>query len=123
MAAMDRVYRYTDRPMSWTRAIVLGTLIWVLAILLLGQLPSVIIYQADQYVAELIDLSRNIPGVSDEGLNTTQIKIVRDLVANAVQMGALVAMLVIAYFWQERKRKRTGGKGLQDVVKGYMSGK
>ena len=123
MAAMDRVYRYTDRPMSWTRAIVLGTLIWVLAILLLGQLPSVIIYQADQYVAELIDLSRNIPGVSDEGLNTTQIKIVRDLVANAVQMGALVAMLVIAYFWQERKRKRTGGRGLQDTVKGYMPGK
>jgi hypothetical protein len=123
MAALDRVYRYTDRPMSWTRAIILGTIIWVVAIVVLGQIPSVIIYKADQYVAELIELSKNVPGVSSEGLNTTQIKIARDLVANGVQMGALAVMLVAAYFWQERKRKRTGGRGLQDTVKGYMSGK
>jgi hypothetical protein len=123
MAAIERVYRYTDRPMTWTRAIILGTVIWVIAIMVLGQLPSVIIYQADQYVAELINFSTRIPGVSDQGLNTTQIKIVRDLVANGVQMGALVVMLAAAYFWQERKRKRTGARGLQDTVKGYMPGK
>jgi hypothetical protein len=123
MAAIERVYRYTDRPMTWTRAIIWGTIIWVVAIMVLGQLPSVIIYQADQYVAELIEFSAKVPGVSDQGLNTTQIKIVRDLVANGVQMGALVVMLAGAYFWQERKRKRTGGRGLQDTVKGYMPGK
>jgi hypothetical protein len=123
MAASDRLYRYTDRPMTWTRAIVLGTIIWAVAILVLGQLPSVIIYSADTYVAQLIDFSKKIPGVSAEGLNTQQIKIIRDLVANAVQMGALVVMLVAMYLWQERKRKRTGGRGLQDVVKGYMPGK
>lgn len=109
--------------MTWTRAIIWGTIIWVVAIMLLGQLPSVIIYQADQYVAELIEFSAKVPGVSDQGLNTTQIKIVRDLVANGVQMGALVVMLAAAYLWQERKRKRTGGRGLQDTVKGYMPGK
>ena len=123
MAASDRLYRYTDRPMTWTRAIVLGTIIWAVAILVLGQLPSWIIYSADTYVAQLIDFSKKIPGVSAEGLNTQQIKIIRDLVANAVQMGALVVMLVGMYLWQERKRKRTGGRGLQDVVKGYMPGK
>ncbi len=123
MAASDRLYRYTDRPMSWTRAIVLGTIIWVVVILVLGQLPSIIIYKADTYVAELINLSKRIPGVSNQGLNTTQIKIVRDIVANTVQMGALVVMLLGAYIWQERKRKRTGGRGIQDVVKGYMPGK
>jgi hypothetical protein len=123
MAAPDRLYRYTDKPMSWTRAIILGTIIYALAIIVLGQVPSVIIYAADQYVAELIELSANLPLVSDEGLNTTQIRIVRDIVANGVQMGALTVMLVAAYFWQERKRKRTGGRGLQDVVKGYMPGK
>ena len=123
MAASDRLYRYTDKPMTWTRAIVLGTILWAIAILVLGQLPSWIIYSADTYVAELIDFSKKIPGVSAEGLNTQQIKIIRDLVANAVQMGALVVMLVAMYIWQERKRKRTGGRGLQDVVKGYMPGK
>lgn len=119
----ERVYRYTDRPMTWTRAIVYGFLIWVLAIILLGQIPSVIIYKADQYVAEIIEFSTKIPGVNDEGLNPTQIKMVRDLVANGVQMTLLVVMLAVAYFWQKAKHKRTGGKDLQDVVKGYMPGK
>jgi hypothetical protein len=32
-------------------------------------------------------------------------------------------MLVFAYFWQEKKRKRVGGRGVQDPVKGYLSGK
>ena len=119
----ERVYRYTDKPMTWTRAIVVGTIIWAIAILLLGQLPSWIIYKADAEIAALIDLSKEVPGVNEEGLNTVQIKIVRDIVANSVQMGALVVMLVVAYFWQKSKQRRTGAKGLQDPVKGYLSGK
>ena len=120
---MQRIYRYTDRPMTWTKAIIIGFLIWVLAIALLGQIPSLIIYKADQYIAEIIDFTKKIPGVNKEGLNPVQVKIVRDLVANGVQIGALTVMLAFAYIWQEKKRKRTGGKGVQDVVKGYLSGK
>jgi hypothetical protein len=123
MAMRDRIYSYTDRPMTWTRAIVLGLIIWAIAILLLGQVPSVIIYKADQEIAAIIELSKKIPGVNEAGLNTTQIQIIRDIVANAVQMGFLTAMLVFAYYWQKFKQKRTGSKGLQDPVKGYMSGK
>ena len=123
MALPERVYKFTDRPMTWTRAIVTGLGIWVISIILLGQLPSWIIYKADQSVSTLIEWSKKIPLVNDEGLNPKQIEMIRDIVANSVQMGALVAMLVFAYFWQERKRKRTGGKGVQDVVKGYMPGK
>jgi hypothetical protein len=123
MAMRDRIYGYTDRPMTWTRAIVLGLIIWAIAILLLGQVPSVIIYKADQEIAAIIELSKKIPGVNEAGLNTTQIQIIRDIVANAVQMGFLTAMLVFAYYWQKFKQKRTGSKGLQDPVKGYMSGK
>ena len=123
MALPERVYKFTDRPMSWTRAILTGLVIWVIAIILLGQLPSWIIYKSDQSVSALIDFSTKLPLVNDEGLNPKQIEMIRDIVANGVQMGALVAMLVVAYFWQEKKRKRTGGKGVQDVVKGYMPGK
>lgn len=123
MAMRERVYRFTDRPMTWTRAIILGTLIWIFTIMMTGQVPSYIIYFFDQQVASIIDLSKNIPGVSSEGLNPKQIAIVRDLVANGVQMGILVAMLVVAYFWQKSKQKRLGQKGLQDPVKGYLSGK
>ena len=123
MAITERIYRRTDQPMSWTKAIIMGSIVWILAILLLGQLPSLIIYYADQYVAEIIEFSTKIPGVSDEGHNTKQVAILRDVVANAVQMGILTVALIAAYIWQERKRKRLGTKGHTDTVKGYMSGK
>ena len=97
MAPLDRLYRYTDREMTWTRAIVLGTIIWIVGIALLAQIPSLIIYKADQYIAEIIDFSTNVPGVEEEGLNSTQVKILRDLVANGVQMSLLVVMLAGAY--------------------------
>jgi hypothetical protein len=123
MSMLERVYRITDREMTWTKAVLLGFGIWIFAILFLGQVPSVIIYKFDEYIAQIIEFSTKIPLVNDEGLNTIQVKIVRDLVANGVQMTTLVVMIVFAYIWQEKKRKRTGGKGLSDPVKGYMSGK
>ena len=123
MAITERIYRRTDQPMSWTKAIIMGSIVWILGILLLGQLPSLIIYYADQYVAEIIDFSTKVPGVNAEGLNTKQIAILRDVVANSVQMGILTIALIAAYIWQERKRKRLGTKGHTDTVKGYMSGK
>ena len=123
MAMRERVYRITDRPMTWTRAILLGFVIWVLLILLVGQLPSVIIYKFDQYIAQIIDFTKKIPGVNKAGLNTVQIKMIRDIIANSVQMGILTAFLIVMYKWQEAKRKRTGAKGVQDPVRGYMPGK
>ncbi len=123
MAITERIYKRTDKPMSWTGAIVAGLVIWILAIIFLGQVPSLIIYMTDTYVAEIIEFTKKLPGVGELGLNTVQINIVRDIIANTVQMGLLVAALVFAYIWQERKRKRVGGKGVQDVVKGYMPGK
>lgn len=109
--------------MTWTKAIILGFIIWVLLIALVGQIPSLIIYKFDQYIAEIIDFTTKIPLVNKEGLNPVQVKLIRDLVANGVQMNFFIAILAMMYFWQENKRKRLGGKGVQDVVKGYMSGK
>jgi hypothetical protein len=123
MSMRERVYKYTDAPMTWTKAIVAGTLLWVFMILALGQLPSVIIYKFDQYIAQIIEFTQKLPVVEAEGLNTVQVKIIRDIVANSVQMGILTVMLIIAYYWQKSKQKRLGAKGLSDPVKGYMPGK
>jgi hypothetical protein len=123
MPLKEHVFKRIDKPMTWTRAIVLGILIWVFAILALGQLPSLIIYKFDQYVAEIIEFSGKLPLIPDQGLNTTQVRIVRDLVANGVQMTILIAMLAVAYFWQKAKHKRLGTKDLSDPVKGYLPGK
>ena len=123
MNPKERFFKFMDRPMTWTRAIVFGTAIWVFSILSMGQLPSWIIYKFDQQVAQIIEFTQKLPLVNSEGLNPRQIEIVRDIVANTVQNGVLIAMLVVAFFWQEMKRKRLGTKGLEDPVKGYMSGK
>ncbi|MBA3630217.1 MAG: hypothetical protein H0W55_11195 [Actinobacteria bacterium] len=123
MALRERVTQRADKPMTWSKAILLGFLIWIVSILLLGQVPSLIIYKADELVAQIIEFSKRLPGVGDQGLATIQIRIIRDIIANTVQIGILVAMLIGAYIWQEKKRKRTGSKGLSDPVKGYMSGK
>lgn len=123
MAVRDRMFRVTDAPMTWARAILLGSLIYVIAILLLGQAPSWIIYKFDQEVATLIEWSKKVPGVAEDGLNTVQIKIVRDVVANAVQNTFLIMMLVGAYYWQKMKQKRTGRRDLEDPIKGYLPGK
>jgi hypothetical protein len=123
MAMRDRIYRVTDAPMTWTRAIVLGLVLFVLATMLLGQAPSWIIYWFDAEVAGIIEFTAKIPGVNPEGLNAKQVAIVRDVVANAVQNTFLIAFLAGAYFWQKSKQKRTGAKGPTDPVKGYMPGK
>lgn len=123
MKLRDRFYRITDAPMTWTRAILLGLFIYFISIMTMGQIPSLIIYMMDQYVAEIIEFSAKLPLVGDEGLNPKQIQIIRDIINNGVQITFLIILLAIMYFWQERKRKRTGAKGLEDPVKGYMSGK
>lgn len=118
-----KFFEITDAPMTWARAILLGTAIWIFGIITMGQIPSMIIYAFDQYVAEIAEFSGNLPVINDEGLNPKQILIIRDIVANGVQMTALIALLILMYFWQEKKRKRTGAKGPEDPVRGYMSGK
>ena len=101
----------------------IGLGVWIIAIIFLGQIPSVIIYKFDQYIAEIIDFTKQIPGVNKAGLNTIQVKMIRDIVANGVQMGFLTGMFVFAYIWQKRSQKRRGLKGHTDPVKGYMPGK
>lgn len=123
MTLRERFFKFTDAPFTWTRAILIGSAIWIYSIIFMGQIPSLIIYKFDQYVAEIIDFTTKIPGVNDDGLNTQQIKMIRDIVNNGFQLTALAILLIFMYFWQETKRKRTGAKGLEDPVKGYMSGK
>ena len=123
MRLPERFYKVVDAPMTWTRAILLGTAVWVYSIIFMGQIPSLIIYKFDQYVAEIIEFTQDLPLVNEDGLNTTQIRMIRDIVANGFQITALIVLLVFMYYWQKFKQKRTGAKGLEDPVKGYMPGK
>lgn len=123
MSMKERVFKYADKPMTWTRAVLLGLLIWVVLIMLTGQIPSYFIYWVDTNITRVIEWTTKIPGVGSEGFNPRQVQIARDVIANGIQMGAFTMMLATAYFWQKAKQKRIGQKDLQDTVKGYMSGK
>jgi hypothetical protein len=123
MNPKERFLKFMDRPMTWTRAIIFGLAIWIFSIAFMGQLPSWIIYKFGNDVSQIIEFTKKLPFVQKDGLNTAQIQIVRDIVANTIQNMVLIGMLVTAYFWQEKKRKRLGTKGPEDPVKGYMSGK
>jgi hypothetical protein len=106
MKARERFFATVDRPLSWTRAIIGGLALWIVIIILLGQVPSWLIYQADAKVSTLIDISKHIPGVGSAGMNPTQIRILRDIVANGVQFTFLGIILFSCYFWQKAKRRR-----------------
>jgi hypothetical protein len=123
MRLPERFYNIVDAPMTWTRAILLGSAVWIYSIIFMGQIPSLIIYKFDQYVAEIIEFTQDLPLINEEGLNTQQIKIIRDIVANGFQITALIVLLAFMYFWQKAKQKRTGAKSIEDPVKGYMPGK
>ena len=123
MKLPDRFYKIVDAPFTWTRAILVGFAVWIYLIIFTGQIPSLIIYKFDQYVAEIIEFTQKLPLVNEDGLNTTQIRMIRDIIANGFQITALIALLVFMYYWQKFKIKRTGAKGLEDPVKGYMPGK
>jgi hypothetical protein len=123
MKLPQKFYDVVDAPMTWTRAILLGLVIMIFSTITMGQIPSMIIYAFDQYVSEIIEWSGKLPFINDEGLNTRQIVIIRDMVNNGVQLTFLFALLAFMYFWQEKKRKRTGAKGPEDPVRGYMPGK
>jgi hypothetical protein len=123
MKLPDRFYKIVDAPMTWTRAILLGLVVWIYSIIFMGQIPSLIIYKVDQYVAEIIEFTQDLPFINEDGLNTTQIRMIRDIIANGFQITALIVLLAFMYYWQKFKQKRTGAKSLEDPVKGYMPGK
>lgn len=108
MRARDRFFKWVDRPLSWTRAIVGGLLLWVTIIIFVGQIPSWLIYQADAKVSTLIAISKHIPFVGDAGLNPMQLRILRDIVANGVQFTFLGIILFSVYRWQKAKQRRLG---------------
>ena len=96
MNLRERFFKFTDAPFTWTRAVLVGSAIWIFAIITMGQIPSLIIYKFDQYIAEIIEFTQKIPGVNEAGLNTQQIKIIRDIVNNGFQISKRVLGSTVA---------------------------
>ncbi len=89
----------SERRLTWTGAIILGTVIGAIGILLIGELPSRMLYWFDANADQLAER----PGLGF--LAGDQYIRIRDILVNSIQGTLFVVMIALTYFWGERHRK------------------
>jgi hypothetical protein len=95
----------SNRKLTWTTAILLGSWLIAITIILIGEVPSRILYYFDSNhagLAERFPVLRFWEG--DLGGNPGY-QVVADIVANTAQGIFFVIICAGAYFWGERHRK------------------
>lgn len=95
----------SNKKLTWTTAILLGSWLTAITVVLLGDVPSRILYWFD---AQHTPLAEKFPFLSfweeDLGGNPGY-QVVADLVANSVQGMFFVIICAATYLWGERHRK------------------
>lgn len=98
----------SDRSATWTSAILLGTLLTTIGLLTIGDIPSRILYWFD---ANHEALAGKIPiAPLADMMAGKNYFLIRDIVANTVQITFFVILVAAVYFWGER-HKREGRFG------------
>lgn len=120
------IKRPTRTETSWVRAVILGFLIVVGLITFLAWIPSYFTYwwSAHDLSAQktIQSIVHKIPGFThhtDQPYTSTR---VRDAISMGFQTTVLAVVLAWAYISGEKKRRRLGQRGSDDV-KGYLPGK
>ena len=91
----------SDRRLTWTQAVLLGTYLTVIVTLLIAEIPSRFLYWFD---AEHTNIADRFP-ITEAIMRGDQYIIVRDIVVNTVQGLFFVVILALAYVWGERQRR------------------
>lgn len=95
----------SKRKLTWTMAILLGSWLLAIAIVLIGDVPSRILYWFDAQHEPLAERFTFL-GFWEEDLGGNPgYQVVADIVANSVQGVFFVIICAGAYFWGERHRK------------------
>jgi hypothetical protein len=95
----------STRKLTWTTAILLGSWLVAITVVLLGDVPSRILYWFDAQHAPLAERFTFLQfWESDIGGNPGY-QLVADIVANTVQGVFFVVICAGAYFWGEKHRK------------------
>jgi len=97
--------RQKDEKLTWTKAVLLGAWLLAISIVLIGDVPSRILYWFDSTHA-LISAKLHFMQWQEKPLaNNPGYQLLADIVANTVQGVFFVAIAAGAYFWGERHRK------------------
>jgi hypothetical protein len=95
----------SDKKLTWTSAVLLGGWLTAITVVLLGDVPSRLLYWFDETHSTLaakfgfLAWWENIVG------GNPGYQIVADIVANSVQGIFFVIIAALAYFWGEHHRK------------------
>jgi hypothetical protein len=107
MLPLPAVLKRKDEKLTWAKAILVGSWLLAISLVLIGDVPSRLLYWFDRSHE---DLSAAIPllgKIMERPLLGTipGYQVVADIVANSVQGIFFVALAAGAYFWGEKHRK------------------
>ncbi len=94
-----------DRKLTWTTAVLLGSWLMAISVILIGDVPSRLLYWFDQVHAPLAERYSWLRWWEEDLGGNPGYQLVGDLVANSVQGMFFVAICVATYFWGERHKK------------------
>jgi hypothetical protein len=98
----------SKRKLTWSTAVLLGGWLIAITIVLIGEVPSRILYWFDQAHSPLAERFAFLRFWEKDLGGNPGYQVVADIVANTVQGMFFIAIVAGAYFWGERHRK--GGK-------------
>src|SRR5918996_2061379 len=94
-----------DRKLTWTTAVLLGSWLTAVTVVLIGDVPSRILYWFDEVHAPLAERFSFLRWWENDLGGNPGYQVVADIVANTVQGMFFVIICALAYIWGERHRK------------------
>jgi hypothetical protein len=104
---LPAVLRRKDDKLTWATAILIGIWLLTITIVLIGDVPSRLLYWFDRSHADLSKAFPLLGKIMERPLLGTipGYQVVADIVANTVQGTFFLMIAAGAYFWGERHRK------------------
>jgi uncharacterized SAM-binding protein YcdF (DUF218 family) len=126
----DPATRMLKRPakteLTWTKAVVVGLGVTILLLISLAWIPSYFTYwwsSRDAAAVKTIQsVVHHIPGFKTHTIQPYTSTRVRDAISLGFQSTVFAGIIVAAYVYGEKRRRRLGQRGADDV-KGYLPGK
>jgi len=95
----------SEKRLTWTTAIIVGSWLFALTIILVGDVPSRLLYWFDANHTALADKFHFLRWWENNLGGNPGYQLVADIFANTIQGVFFVAIAVGAYFWGEKHRK------------------
>lgn len=112
--------------LTWVKAILVALVITIFLLVTLAWIPSYFTYWWQSRDASAVKTIQNVvhhlPGLKNHTIQPYTSTRVRDAISMGFQSTVFAGVIVAAYLYGEKRRRRLGQRGADDV-KGYLPGK